>query len=180
MTRAVLVEIDAADAVVAPALIDALQAHLASLAELISTLDQAAYQATPGKTTGSVGEHVRHCLDHARALLSSAEADTLTYDSRLRGSDVERSPLAAIGEIDRVSRQLPRLDAFALERPISLVAMTHRDLPQATMETTLGREVAFVIQHTIHHCALVAMQLDRLGIEVPARFGYAPSTPGRH
>jgi uncharacterized damage-inducible protein DinB len=43
--------------------------------------------------------------------------------------------------------------------------------------STHARELAFVISHTIHHCALMAVLLAVQGIPVPYRFGYAPSTP---
>ena len=46
-----------------------------------------------------------------------------------------------------------------------------------SVQTSLGRELAFVVQHTIHHAALIAVLLDILGVRVPADFGYAPSTP---
>ena len=44
------------------------------------------------------------------------------------------------------------------------------------VDTTLGRELAFVISHTIHHNALIAILVKLLGHSVPATFGYAPST----
>jgi uncharacterized damage-inducible protein DinB len=48
---------------------------------------------------------------------------------------------------------------------------------EITVHSTLGRELAFAIQHTIHHAALIGVLLDQLGMAVPADFGYAPSTP---
>jgi hypothetical protein len=29
----------------------------------------------------------------------------------------------------------------------------------------------------VHHCAVLSILLERIGVDVPARFGYAPSTP---
>jgi hypothetical protein len=40
----------------------------------------------------------------------------------------------------------------------------------------VGRELAFVLSHTVHHNALIAIMAQTLGVPVPARFGYAPST----
>lgn len=46
--------------------------------------------------------------------------------------------------------------------------------------STLARELAFVMSHTIHHQAIVALLLEQQGGGVPdERFGYAPSTPHR-
>ena len=162
-----------------PPVVDALQAHLRSLRDLIAGLNCDMYCATPSRTSGSVGEHVRHCLDHARALFSAASNGELTYDSRLRGTRIETDPDLAVDEIDRLSLDLEDLDERALGRPVYLQSMTHRDGPPTRVATTTGREVAFIIQHTIHHCAIVAILLDHLGVAVPERFGYAPSTPAR-
>lgn len=164
---------------VLPPAVGALRAHLRSLRDLVGDLDPNTYRATPSRTSGSVGEHIRHCLDHARALLAGSAHDELSYDSRLRGTHLETDPRAAVDEIDRLCFDLEDIDERALERPIRLRAMTHRDVLPTLVATTLGREVAFVIQHTIHHCAIVAILLDRLGVAVPDRFGYAPSTPSR-
>src|SRR5262249_4443415 len=117
--HAVLTQVDIVGAGV-PALVDALHSHLASLADLIATLDGSTYRAAPSRTSGSIGEHVRHCLDHAKALVFSVDDDTICYDSRLRGTSVERIPSLAIAEIERVCRDLARLDEFVLERPILL------------------------------------------------------------
>jgi len=34
--------------------------------------------------SGSIGEHVRHCLDHVSALLGADRSTTLSYDRRER------------------------------------------------------------------------------------------------
>ena len=49
-------------------------------------------------------------------------------------------------------------------------------LPPTEVETTAGRELAFVLSHTIHHNALIDVMARTLGVPVPDRFGYAPST----
>ena len=54
-----------------------------------------------------------------------------------------------------------------------------QDGTQVTAVTSVGRELAFVMSHTIHHLAVIALLLRDLGIEVPPRFGYAPTTPTR-
>ena len=43
----------------------------------------------PGRTTGGIGGHVRHCLDHVSALLASTRTGLCAYDRRQRGTDVE-------------------------------------------------------------------------------------------
>jgi uncharacterized damage-inducible protein DinB len=44
--------------------------------------------------------------------------------------------------------------------------------------STVARELAFVISHTVHHSAAIALLATRMGpCRLPARFGLAPSTP---
>lgn len=157
----------------------ALQAHFRALRGLIEGLSHEVYGGTPSRTSGSVGQHVRHCLDHARALLGVAPHGDLTYDARLRGTRAETDPAFAADEIVRVCIDFEQLDDMPLDAPISLRTIVADDMPAVRAATTLGREIAFVVQHTIHHCALIAILLEREGVAVPRRFGYAPSTPGR-
>ncbi|MEP7310592.1 MAG: hypothetical protein ABJA98_34245 [Acidobacteriota bacterium] len=42
--------------------------------------------------SGSIGGHVRHCLDHVSTLLTADPATTLSYDRRQRGTAVETDP----------------------------------------------------------------------------------------
>lgn len=42
--------------------------------------------------------------------------------------------------------------------------------------TSVGRELRFLLSHTVHHCALIAILLSLRGGEVPNGFGIAPST----
>jgi uncharacterized damage-inducible protein DinB len=70
-----------------------------------------------------------------------------------------------------------------LDRPLTLVAQTHADGRSVRVRTTAGRELAFVISHTIHHSALIAVLLERADEAVPVGLGLAPTTPmsvGRH
>jgi hypothetical protein len=43
--------------------------------------------------------------------------------------------------------------------------------------STAGRELVFVISHTIHHNATMGVLLSEWGLALPQRFGYAPATP---
>jgi uncharacterized damage-inducible protein DinB len=155
----------------------ALQGQLRSLRGLVEGLSQDVYRSVTSRSSGSVGEHVRHCLDHARALLTGVATGELTYDARVRGTRIETDPGAAAIEIAMLCVALARLDVLPADTPIRLRATLRRGDAPVEVRTTAGREISFVIQHTIHHCALIALLLERRDITVPALFGYAPSTP---
>jgi len=159
--------------------VQALQAQLRTLRGTVQDLPAEVFCAKVSQTSGSVGEHVRHALDHARAVLALGGGDELTYEARLRGTAVETDPATAAREIARICGGLDRLDDVPPDRPILLHIVTEAGRRPSAVTTTLGREIAYVIQHTIHHCALIAVLLERCGVAMPARFGYAPSTPVR-
>ena len=160
-----------------PDLVRALNHQLRSLRETVAGLSGDLYRAAQGRSSGSIGGHVRHCLDHVRALLAADARMEMTYDSRLRGTRVESDPATAIDELERLSLALEDISGTSLHDPIQLAALVDHDGPVVRISTSVGREIAFVLQHTIHHCAIVAVLLERNGIAVGSRFGYAPSTP---
>jgi len=154
-----------------------LRDQMRSLRELIETIPEHTFRAAPSDSSGSVGEHVRHCLDHVRALTAAVDADEFSYDSRLRGTPVETIPAAAIEEINRLNYALDGLTDEALSRSLFLRTLVCRGTNAISVRTTLEREAAFVVQHTIHHCATMAVLLEGMRVSVPRHLGYAPSTP---
>lgn len=155
----------------------ALTALLEQLRDVITMLPAAAYVARPAvRVSGSVGEHVRHCVDHVAALTACLEGDELCYDRRVRGTRTETDPASAANEIERLFVRLDRLALTAPDRIVTVSALVEKTLPPVIVRSSVGRELAFVIQHTIHHFALIAVLLDYQGWRVPHGFGIAPST----
>jgi uncharacterized damage-inducible protein DinB len=50
------------------------------------------------------------------------------------------------------------------------------DAEPVEVDTSIGRELAYVLSHTIHHNAIIGAMVKTLGGALPQRFGYAPST----
>jgi hypothetical protein len=50
------------------------------------------------------------------------------------------------------------------------------DGPPVQVASSVGREMAYVLSHTIHHNAIIGAMVRTLGGELPERFGYAPAT----
>ena len=81
----------------------ALEDLLDELAGVLVAVDLDVYVAKPAAgVSGSIGEHVRHLLDHVGAFVASGPASTLSYDRRERGTAVERDPGAALRQISRL------------------------------------------------------------------------------
>ena len=150
---------------------------LRQTAALLESLTDEQYARKPvGVVPSSIGGHVRHCLDHVEALLRGVGDGLLDYDRRERGTDVERSRTAALETIRRQERQLLDFPWPDGRSPLRLSVLLSPDAPPAVVLSSLGRELAFALSHTIHHGALIAVMAKLLGVAVPADFGYAPST----
>ena len=159
-------------------LVGAVCASLETIAEHISLLDAAAYcEAVPELAHATIGQHVRHCLDHYVTLVNGIQDARLDYDDRARCLDVEcdRDCAVALAHslITQLRALLPPLDlATALQvRTASTVKGN-----VAWQQSTLGRELQFVVSHSAHHAAMVATSCRLRGLPVAKEHGVAPST----
>jgi uncharacterized damage-inducible protein DinB len=154
---------------------------LTDLATLLEGTPDLAYVSRPeGGVSGSVGAHVRHCLDHVRAVLDAAEGARLSYDHRERDTVLENDRTLGILALRHQSHRLEALAGRPADQPMRLDAQVACDGATVDVASSLGRELVFVLQHTIHHQAIVALLLAARGVAIPPRFGYAPSTIKRH
>lgn len=150
---------------------------LVRLRALLQRVPDRVYTGRPVPAlSGSVGEHVRHCLDHVGVFATARAARYISYDHRSRSTSEETDRLAALRRIDTLLDELVTTTDDALARPLVVEALLHADGIPLMGESSLARELAFVVHHTIHHFAVIALLLDRQGVAVPARFAHAPST----
>ena len=157
------------------------------LDELAHVVDRLSDQEFSGSAvagvSGSVGGHVRHCLDHVRAFETGLAGRTIDYDTRERDTIVETDRTLAWSALVSSSRRLSAHSDTRLAQPV--VVRTRLDAVNAPREvaSSIGRELSFVIAHTIHHDAMIALLVERHeGRASPGRhhlpegFGFAPST----
>jgi uncharacterized damage-inducible protein DinB len=151
---------------------------LEDVVETLMGVQAATFVARPAPgVSGTIGEHVRHMLDHISALVAAGPGQLLSYDHRERGTAVETDVNAAVDRILHLMAIIERRSDKALDDPVEVTSMVSASGAKVTGWSTLGRELAFVVNHTIHHQAIIALLLAFQGASVPDRFGYAPSTP---
>jgi len=153
-----------------------LQALLTRQIEFLDALGDAVYAQAPSADESSIGCHVRHCLDHVRALLEGAAVGVIDYDARERGTNVEQVRSAGIARTQRHHDELTRLCVDGCDQPVRVRAMLAASGPTVTLPSQLARELVFVLSHTLHHHALMAIVARALAAPVPPRFGCAPAT----
>jgi hypothetical protein len=155
----------------------ALGRQLDDLVSVLIAMAPGDYVARPAPgVSGSIGEHVRHALDHMAALLAADATAPLSYDRRERGTPVESDVSAALRQILRLKAALERSSARSLDDPILVESMMSSTGTPVVGWSSLGRELAFVFSHTVHHMSTIALLMDLQNLGVPERFGYAPST----
>jgi hypothetical protein len=124
-----------------------------------------------------VGPHFRHVLEHYSCFLAGLPGRRIDYDSRPREAAIETDRDFAC---DRIRELIGALESCAGE-DLAAPAAVHLecdagDEPASWSESTVGRELHFLLSHTVHHFALIGLLLGRHGIDPGAEFGVAPST----
>jgi uncharacterized damage-inducible protein DinB len=146
--------------------------------ELLDDLEDDVYrgEADCFETSYRVGPHLRHCIDAYRCLLDGVGASKVDYDGRSRDRLIEgdrNAGLAALTEVRSDVKALAELDPHTA---IRVKVDTPDDAGGAWSRSTLRRELQFLVGHTVHHYALIAMILRQNGVEPGQDFGVAPST----
>ena len=156
----------------------ALAVVLDDLAVVVDSLSDSQYaDSAVAGVSGSVGGHVRHCLEHVRAFDRAVETGVVDYDARERHSRVEVDRTLAWSLLRSARRRVTALPESVLTRAVVVRTRLHADMAPVDVRSSLERELSFVIAHTIHHCATIAVLAGVTPERLPERFGLAPSTP---
>jgi len=146
---------------------------------LLRDIDDAIYRyAAPRLFASGIGGHIRHNLDHYRSFFAGLASGRIDYDDRDRDTRIENERQQAMEQTRALIAELVELREPEVERPV-LVKMDCGEQSAASdtwRSSTVGRELQFLISHTVHHYALVSVILRLQGIEVNEELGVAPST----
>ncbi len=125
----------------------------------------------------SIGEHMRHILDHFIAVKEGIASNRIDYDVRKRGSLCEQDRDEAIHHIGAIKDWLESLSLEQLDRDISVkTEITFLETNSIIVKSSVSRELAFVLSHTVHHFSMIAVALKMQGVTVEKNFGLAPAT----
>ena len=144
---------------------------------LLNYIDDAVYaSAAEGAFQSSIGAHVRHNLDHFEAFFRGLPEGRIDYEHRRRDTRIAASTDCALGAVVGYLSALQSL-AVNSKSPLEIREESEDGAETPTwLSSTLGRELQFLLGHTVHHHAIIALLADRHGIALPEGFGVAPST----
>jgi len=125
----------------------------------------------------SLGAHYRHSLDHFTSFVAGADEGMIDYDRRARDVVLENDRFAALNKTRELRERIEGLSVDTLaSSTVACSKVCYSDGVAQSVESTMGRELMYVIMHAMHHYALIRVMGNLLDVEVPAHFGFAPST----
>lgn len=138
---------------------------------MLSLLDDVAYAHPAPHTNGiRIGAHMRHVIEFYECFLEGVAAGSIDYDARRRNPAIEKSRAAALRAIGDIERKLSAVSG-------EVVRVRSEEL---VLASSVARELQVLLDHTIHHYALIAVALHAIGVSGDPEFGVARSTSCFH
>ena len=155
--------------------------NLLQIKELLKNLDKNDF-THPSKISdgATIGQHVRHILEFYICLLNGLNEGKVNYDNRERNQKIQSDPEFAARMIDKICG---RLSESLPDQKITVVCNHSNDESQNFhLESSLYRELAYNLEHSIHHQALIKNILSELDMDhlTESNFGVAPGTIRYH
>jgi hypothetical protein len=149
-------------------------AQLMNIKSILLQIKEQDYMlALPTLKGASVGKHVRHVVEFYQCLLFAATNNMVNYDDRKRNLMLEQNVKYTIDYITEIADTIERMQG---NEPLTLVSNYNQQ--QITMESCMYRELAYNIEHTVHHLAIISIAIPLYFpyINLDEKIGYADST----
>ncbi len=144
------------------------------LSESIKQLSNAEY-TRPSRIlfNATIGQHVRHIIELFLCLESGYRDGFVNYEKRKRDYRIETDRAFATGLLRDIYERLDRPD-----RDLVLEAEDYCESAEpVVISTNYYRELAYNLEHTIHHMALIRVGIAEVSnLQLPAEFGVAYAT----
>jgi hypothetical protein len=151
-----------------------LQNELSNLEGVLKAAGEEIYTRPSVVNSGStIGQHCRHILELIECLFAGYATKEINYDNRKRDRLLETDIRLAYQKINEFCAAASLLDCS-----LDLVGkFGNSESYTVRMQTTYLRELAYNLEHTVHHLALIKTALVEFGIPVMVPgFGVAYST----
>lgn len=149
--------------------------------QLLENLDDELYSKSEATVASSgIGSHFRHLIDYYERFFAGVGPTGdghLDYDQRQRDPDVEQRTATAQERLRGIAKRLAELTQRQLPELLTVkMDSAEEDANAPRSQSSVERELQFLMSHTVHHFALIAVILRLNGSEVAPEFGVAPST----
>lgn len=150
--------------------------NLEELRQLLSGLPEDIFQRKVEKITeSSIGQHLRHIIEFYQTIFKK-KRDMISYDDRERDKNLEENIEAAITEIDNLIAQLKTIKSDSKLIVRANYGTVINEI--LYLESTLFRELAYAMDHTVHHLAIVKIIITNCetDLKIDDKIGVASST----
>ena len=155
-------------------LINNIQTAINQIRDVLIQLSDEEYTTPCMPLSGAtIGQHVRHVIELLQSLEQGYDSGCVNYEHRKRDMLIETNRFTAIELINEIPSKLAKED-----KALRLEADDYDDSDEKVLiDTNYHRELAFNLEHTIHHMALMKVGIHTLtGIRLPEEFGVAYAT----
>jgi uncharacterized damage-inducible protein DinB len=155
-------------------LFDATANTINQLRNLVSSISNDQYRSfNTILLDASIGQHVRHVIELFLELHQGYTTGIVNYDKRKRDKAIETDKEIALKALGEITINLAKAN-----KSLQLIANYCEDgLETVVITTNYYRELAYNLEHTIHHMALIRIGLNATAkIEFPNNFGVANAT----
>lgn len=121
----------------------------------------------------TIGQHIRHIIELFQCLENGYREGIVNYEKRKRDSKIESDRSFAAQLLNEIYQQLDKPN-----KELLLEAEDYGDSPMVVaLPTNYYREIAYNLEHTIHHMALIRVGVSEVSsICLSNDFGVAYST----
>lgn len=157
-------------------LVESAKHTLSQLDIFLTSIETLQYkQQLPLLSESTIGMHVRHIIEFYQCLIKGQLQGQINYDARERNLLQESNIEYARSCIDNI---LIDLDMIQENKSIHLITEQNKTESKLVIDSNLYRELSYVIEHTIHHFAIIKMACITYfpSILFDADFGIAYST----
>jgi hypothetical protein len=148
---------------------------ITQLTDLLNDIDSTVYKdALRPLHYSTTGQHVRHITEFYLCLLKGYQTGVVDYDARERNLLIEINKTFTIETLEKVIDDLKTSKA---DKPLVLKSSFGGD-ETVEIPTSFFRELTYLIEHTIHHLAIIKIGLNEVypNINISKNFGVAHST----
>ncbi len=150
---------------------------LAELKALLEKLPDELYIRKKEVLSGStIGQHFRHILEFYVCLKKGADTGIICYDARERNTLIETDRQYASGIVSDIKHFLYTIGPNSNVMLMGNYSVT--DDEQTEISSSLYRELAYALDHAVHHLAIVKIALseEKESAIMDENLGVAPST----
>lgn len=127
-------------------------------------------------SNSSIAQHTRHIIEFYQSIVANGIIEKINYDKRERNILIETDRKFAISLLEKLETQLSEeYKDYTMILEGNFSAFENNP---AQIQTSLFRELAYCLEHSIHHQALIKvglLELDKLSL-IDETFGVGAAT----